>query len=208
MLLGLALSSAVLLYVILNVQEKPWQDILTALSTFTAAVVALWLGVRQQVRDRRQDMLRATLVAAFLLPRIDTANSRVRRLHNLLNRYDDLEADRSAEIAWFEDVKGTTLAIGLNVTLDQLQALTPLPDNCAFRLARATALIDEIARTLGDGRGEYWTDELTADNRSTFQSFWSKCALEAQQLLFHINLNCKAVAGERSALAPGDTWGT
>ncbi|WP_168793560.1 hypothetical protein [Paraburkholderia aromaticivorans] len=120
---------------------KDWVDVLSAVGTCGAVVVALGFGITQEVIRRNDSLAKAKIVGAYLTPRLAVV----------------MDAAVKTREALFGDADGVTKGMRCQTAAElcrpmdwtippnDLAALTPLPRAAAFRLARAMALINTVA---------------------------------------------------------------
>ena len=112
---------------------KTWHDLLSAVGTFAAVIVALWIGLDTRRRAENERMQLAQLVASEISARLAELLARVTSLHTLLACTDEKEELR-------KNLKIVHLELSRNRLLfrrDTLEALVPLPRQTAHRIARA-----------------------------------------------------------------------
>jgi hypothetical protein len=130
-----------------------WKDLLevvTAVGTIASAVVAAWLGVAATKRNQSQALDKASLVAARLLPliappiselglsaflKVPDAGSKAAQAQKQLKLLGDLRDLLNGALQALDPLHGS-----------DLEALSPLPNQAATRLARGIS----VARTTRD----------------------------------------------------------
>lgn len=127
-----------------------WINAVNAFGTTAAVAVALWLGLQARGRQRSEEKARASLFAARVSARLASTAERL-RLHTLLLGFND---------ETFSKEDGTRQALvdiarmvrkGVYFPDDAaLIALTPLPNNCAHRIARAADYVDRVRAQVPD----------------------------------------------------------
>lgn len=114
------------------IQWSDFIDAAAALGSCAAAVIALWIALRQSSKEARQDMEVARLHASSMiaglqrtLDQVSSANARMAFAE--MNR---LRSD-------FSIVRKRLDSLAKRPSIDELKALAPLPNQCASRIARA-----------------------------------------------------------------------
>jgi hypothetical protein len=120
---------------------KDWVDVATAIGTCGAVVVALWLGLRQEALRREDAELKAQMIGTHLAPRLAVVLDAAVRTHEALFGEADAVGDTGRCFAAY----GVCGPLTSEIPPEQLAALTPLPQSAAFRLARAMALLNNVA---------------------------------------------------------------
>lgn len=119
-----------------------WVEITSAIGTAAAAGIALWLGLRDGWRRKRQADQRAKLAVASLAPRILWTIDRIADARAIIvfwDVYDDLAPVRMYGMAVDEMRRAHS-----KILLDNLADLLPVSDECAYRFARGLAMIPVI----------------------------------------------------------------
>ncbi|WP_454825911.1 hypothetical protein [Paraburkholderia xenovorans] len=121
---------------------KDWVDVLATFGTCAAALIALWLGLKQDQGRKSRELLRARLIASRLLPQFRFARDGARSLDAQLGFYDSFQ---KTEPQFFSRMVDTINAIRLDATTDDLVALAAFRNHVGYRAARAVGLIDLTA---------------------------------------------------------------
>ncbi|VVD75094.1 hypothetical protein [Pandoraea commovens] len=138
--------------VVIQAKNKDWVDIATALGTVGAVVVSLGLATAELRRRGQEGADRASLVAAQISP---TLNDFVVRQTDFCVAMQFPTIPQGDLITVSRLVDWATTQRTFAVTSDQLIALSPLPNRCAFRLARGLSLFDLTLREIADEWGAY-----------------------------------------------------
>ena len=121
-----------------------WINVANACGTTAAAVIALWLGLHARKHAAAGEAVRARLAAARVSARLGTTAENLRR-HTLLAGFTDetVGADQAVQ----DELMGIAALVRSDLYFpdnDALIALTPLPNNCAHRIARAADYVDRV----------------------------------------------------------------
>lgn len=137
-----------------------WEAI-SALGTLAAVVVALYLASADRRRLRRDGKVRAHLYAASMTYRLSYAR-KVALSCQLTATFNNLEISIDASDAQaIATIKQTLRMNTFRPNVDELQALIPLGNNCAHRIARAFDYIDRVRQSI-ENVGEALTPEIRA----------------------------------------------
>ncbi|WP_296228548.1 hypothetical protein [Ralstonia sp. UBA689] len=111
--------------------QKDFWDVLTALGTVGAAVVALLLANRDARRRKKEGWERAALAAASLSFRLSIVAVDVRGLHTKMREASQMDCAPSAFEEWQEHLSGL-----ITFSMAEIEPLIPL-GNCASAIASA-----------------------------------------------------------------------
>ena len=118
-----------------------WSDLINAVAAFGscgAAAIALWIALKQSNKEAKRDMEVARLYASSMIAGLRYTQSQVACAHVKI-----AFADRASSYAKAFSVSRDYLSsLAKRPSVDELKALTPLPNQCASRIARA---FDHIA---------------------------------------------------------------
>ncbi|WP_153135139.1 hypothetical protein [Paraburkholderia agricolaris] len=121
--------------------KKDFWDIATAIGTCGAVAVALWFGLRQETLRRRDSVVRARLIGAYLTPRLSVLLDAACKTRIILQT----PIGELPLTSKYGQAESACRPMGWVIPPDDLAALTPLPRSTAFRLARAIALMNAVA---------------------------------------------------------------
>lgn len=151
-------------------------EALSAIFTTLAVFVALGLSLSTERKSARIERQRAGLVAARLLETVRYAADRTHHQMAMLAFYND-ERDWSKD-----DFLGDLALVGQmleGVGIATIQALEPLPNNTANRLAMAIGVVDTLTREVeGLGARRAWS-ELGTSARRHYVDRWGSLATRA-----------------------------
>ncbi|MCA7953880.1 hypothetical protein LGM43_26785 [Burkholderia seminalis] len=153
-----------------------------ALGTCAAVLVALVLAVRQSQQKARDDMGRAKLIAAGVSERLKIIRTRASVALTFVET-----RGATAKRASFKHY-GNSLHRIVPVSLDEIQALAPMNDHCAPKLAAGLerfTLARSYMEALGSGDEETPIDQSTLD-------FQARMLREAVSLLDDARRTIKA----------------
>jgi hypothetical protein len=176
---------------------KSFWDVASAIGTCAAVLVALWLGVRQERIRRSESLVRARLVAARVTPRLSLTLDAVNLLSAHMRRYDDSDVKTGDQLVRMQN--SAFMAV-FDMPIDDLTALSPLPNHCALRLARAMALMEMTKAEVDEWSTQFWTQETNARSRTLHAKRWTNWANEAAALLELALFECTNAS--RGILAP------
>ncbi|MDR6384953.1 hypothetical protein [Paraburkholderia caribensis] len=196
-IVAISIGMVVWLWVILRISDaagskKDFWDILTAIGTCAAAIIALFFGIGQLLATRNVAKIQARLIAARLLPKLTASQEAMISLVSLLNEYDADEKNVHVRNGWFIRCGKAAHAAKLNVPLIELTGLAPLPNDCAMHVARASAVIDTIIYNFDSFDSGYWTVGAPEEVREKFISSVLKRTKENMEVVadaFDICLN-------------------
>jgi hypothetical protein len=176
----------------MNWTHSDWINLATAIGTFAATAVALWLsgvGARRQKRDAEE---RARLVAASMTFRL--GHARDIALQCAMNAiFSDLTTSKAAS-----DAKAVLSIVDVitrqiyTPTTEELQSLIPLGNNCAHRIARAYDYIGQARQTAQSIGNERFKDTLTEAGRVRVLADWAGQLNAASDLLAVAIRECEA----------------
>lgn len=116
----------------IETQSKHWIDVMTAVGTVGAAVVALGIALRDGREGRRRAFAIANLTAAGMTFRLASA------VRTLKSAMDWAEATKQFDCAPSDFAKWHLTLSRLEVcSRDEQLAVVPLPNDCAYKLAGA-----------------------------------------------------------------------
>jgi len=121
-----------------------WINVANAFGTSAAAVIALWLGLHAHSRTSADEIARARLFAARVSARLGSTAEKL-RLHTALSGFADVEV--SEEQGVMDQLQGIAALVRTDLYFPDdaaLIALTPLPNRCAHRIARAADYVDRV----------------------------------------------------------------
>ncbi|MGF6771036.1 hypothetical protein P3T18_003515 [Paraburkholderia sp. GAS199] len=172
-------------------------NVLSGIGTFSAAVIALFFGLGQQVSANRIADDQAKLTAAILHPRLLAAQEAMTTLALTLNEHDTCNVESGSRMRWFDRCNSYARNAVFKVPLDELIALAPLTGDCAMNVARASALIDTIVQNLSGFNAELWT--LSPDDvRAKVVTSISRRTADAVDVMASAIKICKTIIeGER-----------
>lgn len=122
---------------------KQWLDVLTAVGTVGAVIVALWATLWGRSLQEEQAKDRAGLYAAYIAAKLEHY---VDALRGASSRtcFDDL-VNHTPNFGRFKrELDGATT----DISLDMLAHLIPVNGRAAHRLARGFALVEEVRRVV------------------------------------------------------------
>jgi hypothetical protein len=193
LLLLLAMLACVVVWHIIagryNSQKDFW-DVVTALATVAAAIIALGIALSQGSARAREDRVRAEMLASRLFPRLTVAEAECKTVGELLFFYSAQErSDAEALLTILVRIR----KMDLKLSTTDLATLAPLPNSCAAQLAHAIGHIEAIQsainaileeermRAFDDEETERWCD-WAASARVGFKAALHQCSLVASQL--------------------------
>lgn len=121
-----------------------WINAVTAIGTFAAVAVALWLGISANRRTDREAQTRARLAAAGISARLSTTADRLSSLAATSEFLDLTIPERDAIHNALAEVRRGIKQEYFRPDDVALLALATLPNNCAHRIARAFDYIDRV----------------------------------------------------------------
>ncbi|WP_024904166.1 hypothetical protein [Robbsia andropogonis] len=125
-----------------------WVDYISAIGTAAAAVIALFIGVRQGFVDREMRKAEARLVASSLLPKLTHC---VKQIDSALDEVlswkmpDEWQDPTRRFRAMHSHIVS---AQEFSPTLDELRALIPVPNNRAAHLAQCLSLLSLFEKSV------------------------------------------------------------
>lgn len=170
--------------------QKDFWDIVSALGTAAAAIIALGIALSQGRTRRKEDLLRAEMLAARLLPRLIVAEAECKSLGERLFFY---RAKERNDIETLDPILASVRKIDLKLSTADLATLAPLPEQCAAQLAYAVGHMDalqaailaagaaEILRPFDVEESERWC-AWAASARIGFQAAMRQCVLVVEGL--------------------------
>jgi hypothetical protein len=179
--------------------KKDFWDILTALGTCAAAVVALFFGLGQQVQNRREAETRAQVIAARLVPLLASRIDMIQLLRFELKGFLENAFPNIMEPVTFDRIRTSADRAAFDVPTSDLVMLAVLPDNCATRLARAIALIEMFQRDtrMNSGRAHFF--DKPNSEAEAFVTRTIPWADECEALLVAVLNTCVVASREISA---------
>lgn len=147
------------------VQKEPvdYVDLASAFGTVGAFVAAIWIASRQSVLKRRDDMTRASLVAAGMTARLKNVTDELGKI--LMWGPLEFEDDVDPSVVEFRAIQKFLASGYFRPTRDDLFALVPLPHGTSFRLAQAYDVLGRVEEGVRAG-GQFETDFLEASGQS------------------------------------------
>lgn len=117
---------------------KTFWEVVSAIGTCAAAVIALGIALRDSMRRRADEMTRARLAAAQHFDRLVSAHKDMKACIDWLGQWRKGEADPNATNMF-------TMGISqVLATQTVMHELAPLPNNCAYNLARAVDIVSRV----------------------------------------------------------------
>ncbi|WP_343666713.1 hypothetical protein [Paraburkholderia tropica] len=137
--------------------------ILGALATAAATIVALWVALKSDRERARNEAIRARLAAAHVAPILLQAVAKLRVVVELVGT--------TSEQTYYPDrvTRASTILgqiVEMRPTIEDLRAASPLPDDCADRIAAGFAQTELMARIMDDdltalGQGRIAVDRIS-----------------------------------------------
>ncbi|MFV8603900.1 hypothetical protein ACNRDG_06205 [Ralstonia pseudosolanacearum] len=137
-------------------RNKDFWDIATAIGTVAAVLVALGIALADGRRKRRESLEAANLAAARVSVAVDESIARLVSAYGWVAFYRDEE---QAGMRGFEAFQRSVILAEIDVPSSDLQALVPLPNRCAHRLARAMATLRSLTHNI-DLRDDFFATHL------------------------------------------------
>jgi hypothetical protein len=123
---------------------KDFWDVATAVGTVGATVAAVWIATRDDRRRSKEALATANVTAAALTWRLTLASLHTEQL---LRRFDSMaEFDANPETFRIAYAKLDDVDVG---SLEDVKAMIPLPNQCAFKLAAAQDRLKGLKSLLG-----------------------------------------------------------
>jgi hypothetical protein len=175
-----------------------WVSVAGTLSSALAAFVALWLGLTTNKRSEREAVARANLVAARVVIMLESALDRFRGLDEAAGFRNVFAPGPDVPLASFV----SALAEPINApTMDELAWLSPLPNHCAGRIARAFAVLDVLRREVLVSSA---TVNGSAQVRNTALERWEAKLSDAVSLLTVAIGQCEQAAALGGPIPSGE----
>lgn len=174
---------------------KDFWDVATAIGTCGAAIVAIWIALRQESLRRAEELDRARLISAHLAPRLSAMLAAGQRSLDVIAKPRQDSPD-------YEKIRALTNELeklAWKVPQDELTGLTPLPRSTAVRLARAIALLNTIAEDIRVNESKFRAGVVAlAMNRvrDDLYGSWTRQLKEGTALLNDVLDELNAVAGK------------
>lgn len=161
-----------------------WINVFTALGTFAAVAVALWLGIDASRKAKGEAQVRAKLAAASISARLAATSDAVGSLAAtsvFLDLTIPVDAARHKALA---DIRREMNRASFRPDDATLLALTPLPNNCAHRIARAFDYIERVRlRAQALPSGSLVGNLTTPEQREHMFDSWNSDLRAAYDLL-------------------------
>lgn len=161
-------------------------DIATAVGTCGATLVALWLGLRARFEARQDAWLRAVLTAARTHPSLCNATEKLREAALMSGfRAEGMQDGVYLQIAQGQSVAALQAMLNqpaLNIPVDSLILLAPLPRGTSTRLARAMGLLSEVRRSSDILHEPIWS-KATLDERERLIRTIAEATLDVVEIL-------------------------
>lgn len=122
--------------------EVNWIEVLSAVSTAAAAIIALFFGTIPIVQRRREEYSLANLRAARIHPQIINLLNETSAIIPILHSYKSLKAE---EMDWLYNSVAKLNILCVNIDSSSLDAIVSLSSNCANKLASAFGLLQVAA---------------------------------------------------------------
>ncbi|WP_462383317.1 hypothetical protein [Pseudomonas sp. Marseille-QA0892] len=153
--------------------EYVWEAC-SAISTAAAVVVALWLAQKSDRKQAKADKHKAQLTAARLIEKVRFLSDQFRLTHAGMAFYvdahsgsDNLVPERLTRIGGH----------ALLISNDELHSLSPLPGNCANRLAMALGIAEALHGEVNDLLSRIMWSDLSSGQRTAHVERWgSMCS--------------------------------
>lgn len=121
-----------------------WINVANACGTTAAALIALWLGLHARNSATADQAVRARLAAARVSARLGTTAEALRR-HTRFSGFVDETVSADQNVA--DQLMDIARLVRSDLYFPDdaaLIALTPLPNSCAHRIARAADYVDRV----------------------------------------------------------------
>lgn len=170
-----------------------WISLLNAIVTILAVVVALYFGVDANRKSQRDALSKANLVAARFSVALKSAVASSEGFScqllfpDLTIQPGDTQGIRRAQDKAINEALRIITVTIFEEDLDTLAALTPLPNHCAHRIARASGLLVDVKRQIEEvspngGLNGGWFRYETK-KREQLLARWGRSISEASELL-------------------------
>lgn len=166
--------------------HKDFWDVLTALATTGAVFVALGIALIEGWRRRREELMRAKLVAASLALPLVVDVSRLGRILEWLTQAQQIDPTPEDYLQHVEELE----AIDPQVSRDELTDIAVLPNDCARNIASATAQLRLVKAQMRAIQGLYGHDGTEAQRREMLGAMHGMLAA-VKAKLFAAVLTCQ-----------------
>jgi hypothetical protein len=171
--------------------SKDFWDVITAVGTCAAAVVALWIGLRQSFQANRTEKSRAEVVAARIAPQLKVVIDEVRLLWMRLTNYDQ---NVLLGTGYTDLVKAHLSRTVWEISPETLASLAPISRHGAQQLARGLALV-ELVRSRFELRVSHNSNGAAQIPFSKQDALnWAAWVNEAQGLLSAVLADCEVAS--------------
>ncbi len=143
-LAGVAIGLTLGTYIDVSAKAK-WWELMTAVGTVGAVIVALWIASSQRRDKHRNDVMLARLLAPRIAIKISSVRSELRTFYALWAETPDCflnEPVRAQAASWADSARSEFL-------MSDLQILSASPTKCAEHLAGALSYLDMFSGLLG-----------------------------------------------------------
>lgn len=178
-------------------QAPNWSDLIGAVSaigTCAAVVVALGLAQAQTLRQRKDEQLKANLHSARISIRLRDAATSMDSATMLVGFRDETLSEKEAQLDLHKRFLRLAALDHFEPTVEELVALTPLPNNCAHRIARAYDIFGQFKRSVQDPDMARWFQFASGDARERVLNQWQAQVKDASELLLVASEECVRAA--------------
>ncbi len=165
-------------------QKSEWANVASAIGTVLAAVIALWFGLKALRQSAKDARTRAGLCAASITQRLSHTASVVSQCVATAV-FNDLTVDvNTSKYQVIVSISKSLNADTVVLNQETLLGLTPLPNNCASRIAAALDILNHIrARADKFANAIYGVHASAPLERTAELAHWRAFLLTADDLL-------------------------
>ena len=176
-------------------------DAFSAIGTVAAVVVALILALQAEFYSRGNEKRKAGLVAARLLESVRLVGEEVRHKMAAFAFYEDEQEGSNDNFAC--DML-TLRALADVLDIDTIEALSPLPGNCANRLAMAVGIIDALGREIEYVKSKKPWSKWSAEWRKNYVERWMSMSSRASDYFLAVIRELESSAGSIAPIPSGE----
>ena len=163
-------------------------DVLTAIGTCGAVVVALGIAVWQERSRRVERLVAARILCTYLVPRLATMLDSAEKV------IVAIAADDVVNAVIFRAVQGVSHPLTWAPPPEQLAALAPLPRATGYRAVRALSIANGIAFDIANNARFFLPGDMADAHGTTLLQTWESQLRETVDLL-------KGIVGDMKELS-------
>lgn len=168
--------------------DKDFWDVVSAVGTMAAAVIALGIALRDGMRRAKADHNKAVIVASRVSVKLDAMVSIAEWIDLCLEQMPRDVADRSR---WYDHVFGHVESELPEIPIDDLAALEALSHDCGQLISKGTAALGLVREDIARCRVLFGKTDIPTASLVSLVSNWRGKVAQSLEPLNEANRVCR-----------------